>query len=571
MNNKEKKTYKVLFSASVIALVWVSIYGIAQIWTFLSVSRVKTEIFNEVKDLPDTYTPKVVWLPDESLLRPMEDFTRAAIAKDFVRALYQRNLAILAKDTLLVQDYFTELSKTKIKGKIDNNKDFSVESIEVNHTLKMTYYSADGQIVAFTDHDSEHAQRIWSKDKLNMMFDKDTSSYNVIMILEDGYWRIHNMVRKKLEKLDSKKIKEKNNKDTLISRLKKAKGINYYPQDYPFKDFWINYDSAQVAKDIFLIKKLNFNAIRVFVNFEQFGKGNVIPEMLERLDHLMSVAEKNQVGVLLTLFDFNSDFSLFNFTATDRQLETILTKLKNKPSLLGYDLKNEPDIDYNYQDSMLVNQWLSFIVKKAKQYDEDTPMTIGWAAADYAGFLSENLDFVSFHFYKKADLLDKDIEVLKQKIKNKPLVISEFGISDYQSWVFPVGKSRNYALGQISAVSKKLNQANIPSFYWTLYDFEEVASDVAGRWPWQKEPQKHFGLISTQGTKKESADIITQNTEFKSSFFFDNITKFIYTYLFFGLVFVIIWIKKRVLIVLFLRLKVFLKNRFLFKSLSRKQ
>ena len=69
--------------------------------------------------------------------------------------------------------------------------------------------------------------------------------------------------------------------------------------------------------------------------------------MLERLDFLMNTAEQNNLGVMVTLFDFNSDFHLFNFTSTDRQLETILKFLSNKKALWAYDVKNEPDIDYN--------------------------------------------------------------------------------------------------------------------------------------------------------------------------------------------------------------------------------
>ncbi len=195
MNKNEKKTYQVLFFVGILAFLIVTTYGIAQIWAFLSVSREKTEIFNEVKDLPDVYTPKINWLPDEKLERPMEDFSRKVIGRDYVRALYQRNIAILTKDTAQIQDYFTVLAKSKIKSKIDESKIHLVEQVEFNHNLKLSYYSADGQIVAFTDFESEHAERIWDKDRKNMLYDQDTASYQVIMILEDGYWRIHNMKR----------------------------------------------------------------------------------------------------------------------------------------------------------------------------------------------------------------------------------------------------------------------------------------------------------------------------------------------------------------------------------------
>jgi hypothetical protein len=533
MSKNETRTYQVLFVFGVIAFLVIATYGIAQIWTFLSVSREKVEIFNEVKDFPDIYTPDIEWLPDEPLERQMEDFNRAAIAKDYGRALYQRNLAVLTKDSVHVADYFTMLSRKKIYDRLNNNKDVLIEQIEVNHNLKLSHYSADGQIVAFKDYQSEHIERVWDKAHKNMIYEKDTSTYQVIMILEDGYWRIHNL--KRIEE-ELPKPKPKNADSDLLraeklERLKKAKGINYYSQKDPFKGFWINFDSSETAKDMVLIRKLGFNAIRVFINYEQFGKGNVIPEMIERLDFLMESAEKNNIGVLITLFDFNSDFHLFNFTATDRQLETILTYLKNKKALLAYDLKNEPDIDYKYQDSTLVNQWLQFIVKKAKNYDSGTPLTIGWATADYAHHFSKDLDFVSFHFYKKSKFLESDFEKVKNKIGKKDIVITEYGKSDFQSWIMPIWNSESRILSELSKISKSIRSSKIPNFFWTLYDFEDVSADVAGRWPWQKEPQKHFGLINIDGSlKTEIGGIIIEGKEFKNSRMLQLIPKFMYTY-----------------------------------------
>lgn len=571
MNKNEKKTYQVLFFVGVLAFLIVTTYGIAQIWAFLSVSREKTEIFNEVKDLPDVYTPKINWLPDEKLERPMEDFSRKVIGRDYVRALYQRNIAILSKDTTQIQDYFTVLAKSKIKSKIDESKNHLVEQVEFSHNLKLSYYSADGQIVAFTDFESEHAERIWDTDRKNMLYDQDTASYQVIMILEDGYWRIHNMKRidAKITAADISQILNVRLKNSRLNKLKLAKGINYYPQASPFKNFWINYDSLEVEKDFKLIKSLNFNSVRIFINYEQFGKGNVIPEMMERLGHLMNVAESNNIGIILTLFDFNSDFNLFNFTSTDRQLETILTKLKNNKALLAYDLKNEPDIDYNYQDSVLVNQWLSFIVKKAKLYDPNTPITIGWATADKAGFLSPELDFVSFHFYKNTKLLKSDIDNLRSKIGSKQLVISEYGKSDFQSLIFPIWNPKTFIFGQISDISKTLNKENIPRFYWTLYDFKEVSSEVAGRWPWQKEPQKHFGLLDLEGKRKDTSDIIINNSEFRPDSLFGFIPKFIYSYLIIGVIIALSWLRKNAIIHFLSKIIRTLNNRFLGKVFGK--
>jgi flagellar biosynthesis/type III secretory pathway ATPase len=48
---------------------------------------------------------------------------------------------------------------------------------------------------------------------------------------------------------------------------------------------------------------------------------------------------------------------------------------------------------------------------------------------------------VSFHYYKEAAKLGEVIDSLRKKINNKPLVISEFGLSSYRSKVFPYNQT----------------------------------------------------------------------------------------------------------------------------------
>jgi len=52
-------------------------------------------------------------------------------------------------------------------------------------------------------------------------------------------------------------------------------------------------------------------------------------------------------------------------------------------------------------------------------------------------------------------------------------------------------------------------------FVWTLNDFAEVKSDVAGRRPWRKAQQAHFGLKRLDGSLRPAA--ITFR-EFNSTF-----------------------------------------------------
>jgi hypothetical protein len=46
---------------------------------------------------------------------------------------------------------------------------------------------------------------------------------------------------------------------------------------------------------------------------------------------------------------------------------------------------------------------------------------------------------------------------------------------------------------------------------WTLFDFSHVPHTVAGRFPWQTEPQKHLGVLGQNGTPKRAALLLAPN------------------------------------------------------------
>jgi endo-1,4-beta-mannosidase len=337
------------------------------------------------------------------------------------------------------------------------------------------------------------------------------------MLLDDGYWRVKNCVRKAPSEIEVET--EPSNKEPMVQVSGKQfflkgvpfmpKGVNYYPQKTPWTFFWTKYESKIIKKDFALTRSLGFNTVRIFINFHDFNKGNVPVERLEQLQNLLDHAEKAGLKVIITLFDFMGDYSLFNFTASDRQLESLLYRFRNHPAIFAWDLKNEPDLDYKYHDVEDVKEWLTWTLKRARIYDPNHLFTVGWAYPQNVDFLSEELDFVSFHSYKALDVLNGEIDVMQSKIKNKPLVLEEFGLSTYRGIWAPTGKTEQEQADYFSSVRAILKKkGNIPYLAWTLYDFSEVPSGVVGKLPWRKNPQKNFGIISQDGKIKPSAKVL---------------------------------------------------------------
>ncbi|MFT5886352.1 MAG: hypothetical protein ACI9IP_002816 [Arcticibacterium sp.] len=537
--NKDKLFFRIILYFGIMVILGFVVGGIGKVLVFFNSGGNKADMLKTAEYLPDGLSPKINWLPDvNSKGRIMEDFNRSLITAEYIRALNQRNRSLLTYSTEGLKEYFTLNSRPNVFSQINNveNRSIDLEKVELNHNLKLHFYSADGQLVSFTDFDVKSKMKIEYPDSDQVYFVNDTSAYLVLMQLDDGYWRIKNrqnissdfldeLITENVDSLEIIKIK-----NSFLKEVKASKGINYYPQDYPFKDFWIKYDSIIIERDMALIKSLDFNTVRVFVNFEQFGKGDVVPEMLERLNHFLNSANQNGLKVLVTLFDFNGNYHLFNYQNTERQMEVIMTRFKFHPGLLAYDLKNEPDLDFIYQDREDVQEWLEHMLEKAHEYDPFHPITLGWSSIDKAHLYADKVDFVSFHYYRTPGDLKKAILSLKNIIGDKPLVLGEFGLSSYQSRLFPINVNQGDQAVYYKDVLQVLKEYGMPHYVWTLYDFTEVSGDVAGNRPWQKEAQKHFGIFDKDGDPKELHKAITNENYVYQASILSKIPHYLKTY-----------------------------------------
>jgi hypothetical protein len=523
MTIKNIKTYRIYFGLITIPLFFGVVFFIAKLWFYFNSGADRSKALNIPPDLPETHRPVVNWLPDDpNTGRVMEGFTRGQIMKDYIRAWYQQHLGYLNLNTDGLKEYFTPRALPKIKHniKLMEKEDFFIHQTDLEHKIKLHFYSADGQIVSFTDHDLKLKQRYYDKKTKKKIFEGERQNdYLVVMLLDDGYWRIKNMVRlepSNVKYTDTTTIVKpeglvsiKADKYFEGSKEFFPKGVNYYPQKTPWNLFWKEYDTKVISKDFGIIHKMGFNTVRIFVNYHDFNKGNIPDERLLQLQDLLDNAEKHKLKVIVTLFDFLGDYSLLNLTASDRHLETILKKFRSHPAVFAWDLKNEPDLDYNYHDKTDVNEWIEMMLKNAKKYDPNHLVTLGWAFPENASFLFDKVDFVSFHSYRTIDELSSGIDKLKAMVKNKPLMLEEFGMSTYKGLWAPRGKNTEDQKQYFTEVKQVLNKkGRIPMCVWTLYDFTHIPNEVVGKMPWNKNPQKGFGLITSEGKIKAGTKIL---------------------------------------------------------------
>lgn len=503
MVNTNKNILRGLLLLSYIGIIALITFGISALFSYLNTGADRSTLLHtEVKKV-EQYLPKIIWESLNNEGRQMDKQTLNAIEKDYLNALYVKHIAYKSNLTAGLDDYYTENARENLYRLIANNdsENISVESTTLEHHPTLEFFSEDGQLAVITDKNVIEYKRVY-KNELLVLEITEKATYKIIFLLEDGFWRIRHIV--------AQDISEYQNEINSVSvEGLNIKGINYYPKDTPWDMFGANFDTKAISKDFNIIKDAGLNTIRIFIPYKGFGKANVISEKLEKLQRILDLAETNHIKVVVTLFDFYGDYSILNWTLNQRHAETIISKFKNHNAIIAWDIKNEPDLDFDSRNKVNVIAWLKSMIAFVKVTDKNHPVTIGWSNAKSASVLMDDVDYVSFHYYKNINDLEVTFKSLKQDIPNKPIIISEFGVSSYKGLWKPFGSSKGKQAKYHKKAQDIFSKNNIQFMSWTLYDFKKIPKEVVGGLPWRKKPQKQFGFIDDNGAKKASFEFIS--------------------------------------------------------------
>ncbi|MDB5080960.1 MAG: hypothetical protein JWP00_2884 [Chloroflexi bacterium] len=296
------------------------------------------------------------------------------------------------------------------------------------------------------------------------------------------------------------------------------KGSNYYNLGNSYAGMWLYWDSDLAREGLKQAAALGNNSVRILVPFaSMYGwtyadRGNVIPEYLDRLRQFIQIAGEYQIGVIVTLFDFED----VSGPGTKEEVwhrqyaRDIVTAFKDDDRVIAWDLHNEPD---NYGDWAGRNNaeptlvWLYRMREYIKSLDPNHLITVGMGRRDSfsrqssQGFTVLDLsDFVSHHSYN-ADALAEEIYELQEKTgRQKPIILGEMG--------WPTGPvfSKNFTEAiQLEKYKKTLEIAKAHNIagvmQWMLFDTEPTGGP-----PWD-DHASYYGLIRRNGGMKPAAKV----------------------------------------------------------------
>lgn len=262
-------------------------------------------------------------------------------------------------------------------------------------------------------------------------------------------------------------------------------GFNYWPSNgmYMWKDFRL----SKIKEDLYKIKELNMNCVRIFIIWEDFqdSPNSINYNSFEKLHEVLKIAKDLELRVILTIFQghmsganwlpsFAIDFSkstnfISNFpvicsgkkllTPADCSLKDIytdpvilraqefLTKelvTSFKDLVYCWDIANEIDNVLIPTSSEVFNDWLRFIVYNIRKYHNDSLITIGTHSENLEKnknvdlvSVSNLVDVISMHGYPiYSSFSDSDLDsnyvpllyFLSRVLTGKQVWFTEFGL-----------------------------------------------------------------------------------------------------------------------------------------------
>lgn len=486
-----------LLITSVIMFLFSSLY------THFNTGADRSKILHtEVKKI-DQYLPKIIWKSDGNEGREMNTQTLKNLENDYLDAWYIQQIAYKSNTTKGIDDYFTENARKNLFAFIEHNKreNIYVDGTTLEHHPDILFFSEDGQLIILEDKNVVQHKKVYKNNQL-IFETTEKSDYKIILLAEDGFWRIRHLIKENTSEV----INQLASNSFKTSHIK---GINYYPQATPWKMFGEQFNTEIINEDFDIIKKAGLNTIRIFIPYEEFGKAKVKEDKLNKLTQVLDLAAKNELKVILTLFDFYGNYDTSDWTLNHRHAETIVSKFKDHSALFGWDIKNEPNLDFESRGKQQIISWLAHLIDLVKSVDQNHPVTIGWSNAASASILKNKVDFISFHYYGSYNDFENTYQKIKEEVPNKEIVLGEFGTSSYSGLWKPLRKSKKKQATYHKEMQKILTNKNIPFISWTLYDFDKIPKQVVGKLPWRTQPQKKFGFIDSKGNKKPSFEFIS--------------------------------------------------------------
>ncbi|MCB0021126.1 MAG: hypothetical protein KDE09_25195, partial [Anaerolineales bacterium] len=170
----------------------------SQFLAFFQTGADPASALNIVPNKPPDLQVALTWLPDDADTgREMEPYTRTLIESAYLRAWLQWNISYLRGEPYGLETYFVGPALAAVEESIANTHEqgWSLSQTDMAHELRLHFYHADGSVVSFTAENVQVVRFIRDHTGRLISYDETVATYDVVMMLEDGNWRVRHWLR----------------------------------------------------------------------------------------------------------------------------------------------------------------------------------------------------------------------------------------------------------------------------------------------------------------------------------------------------------------------------------------
>lgn len=486
---KRVLTLMFVFAPVFTVMVWLC----AQVLASTTEKQVSYRFIADALSSVDANDNAIQWLPPiDPLTRAFTPGDRDRIGQAVVDAWQALSVAQSSGRTDILSDVFSGVALERAIVSVEDAQAHGGKMAVLSHVARPVFYHLDGSV--FQAQVDMLVAR-YASDSTGLVHHEISRDTGIVtMMNETTGWRIFSYERKSAEPVAP----------TGTGWQKNALfGVNYYPAQTPWRDFWPMFDPAQTKADFQRVKSLGANAIRVFLTREDFTNPTHSDDTLENLTILLSLADENGLRVVPTLFDLRPGYGPGTWAADTDYLMHVLPVLAGSPAVEFVDLKNEPDLDFEAHGKGQVEAWVRTMASVSRTIAPDLALTVGWSSAVTATIAADILDVVTYHDYAPVEGAYDRLAAVRRATQGRHVLVTEIGASSFEITIGFPGSPKM----QANALSNRLDALKKADgiFVWALYDFPNVDGSVVGASPWVQRLQSEFGLFTADGAEKPAA------------------------------------------------------------------
>lgn len=491
--------HKILLVLIVMVLLLSITFAVARAYNAVTDHKVHYKTIQEALSIKTTNWSMARWnLDNKPIGRALGAGDAYMIGQAYTRSMQTLTAATSSGLIADLKKHFTGNAYDRaIKAVADANQDYHM--IVMAADAEASLFHLDGSLIQLETKDVITARFSEKAEGGPIYLSKECQK--VSLLNQTSGWRVAS-----LERICAKPIETK--PAPALSMPAPLVGINYYPKDKPWHDFWPKLTTMDLDKDFQRIQRLGGNAIRIFLQFDPFSETDQLESSLVKLIDLLDIAHDHGLTVIPTLFDLRSEYRPKTWAESWNYMYRVLKAIGPHPSVKIIDIKNEPDRDFEAHGKRRVLAWLETMARLGRMTAPHIAFTVGWAEPQYAPLLEPELGVLTYHDYLDPATMADRLQALQERFPKKPVLITEIG---WHSWSpHPrVGMPSSEAI-QAEILARQIHalEASDGFFIWTLHDFTNVPDIVVGPLPWRKAMQKSFGLLRQDGSFKPSGLVL---------------------------------------------------------------